>query len=82
MSDRASAGVFNTQSEDAKVFNMNRESGERCEDMVVWMLNLECVQPMTMNQTGMQYAVEVSYCTDCCFTRSWTIEYTDEDRKL
>lgn len=67
---------------DAEVLNMKGEDGGMCEDMVVWMLNFDCVQPMSMDSAGVQQAVDAFYRNDHYFLRPWANEYTTEDGRV
>ena len=67
---------------DTEIFNFQNEEGGTCEDMVVWMLDFDCVQPMTMDKQGVQQAVDAFYRNDPYFPRPWTKEYTEEDSRV
>ncbi|KAF1932544.1 uncharacterized protein M421DRAFT_1174 [Didymella exigua CBS 183.55] len=54
-------GVFDTHSQDREVFNMKGGNSVLCEDMVVWRLDFDCVQPMTTDHKGVQQAVHTFY---------------------
>jgi hypothetical protein len=74
--------VSNTQSPDAELFNMQTLDGEKSEDMTVWMLDFDCVRPMSMDATGVRQAVDAFYRNDPYFPRPWASEYTPDDGKL
>lgn len=61
---------------------MKGEDGGMCEDMLVWMLDFDYVQSMTIDSTGVQQAVDAFYRNDPYFPRTWTNEYTTEDGRV
>lgn len=48
----------------------------------MWMLDFDCVRPMSMDAVGVQQAVNAFYRNDPYFPRPWANEYTVEDTRL
>lgn len=56
--------VLNTQSDDKEMFTMRLKDDSKSEDMAVWMLDFDCVRPMSMDAAGVQQAVDAFYRND------------------
>lgn len=63
--------VMSMQSEDQEIFNMRLDNGIKSEDMVVWMLDFDCVRPITMDSKGVKQTVDSFYGNDPYFPRPW-----------
>jgi len=74
--------VLNTQSEDNEMFTMRLEDDSKSEDMAVWMLDFDCMRPMSMDAAGVQQAVDAFYRNDPYFPRPWANDHTEEDDRV
>ncbi|KAF3011155.1 hypothetical protein E8E13_011503 [Curvularia kusanoi] len=52
------------------------------EDIVVWMLDFDCVSRVSMDREGFQQAAGAFWRNDPYFPRPWARNYSTEDRRL